>query len=80
MNAVAVSHLRNHLQEYLLRIQRGEKIVITSRGKEVALLIPHQSEQSEAKKILKQLSKTAIVGDVLSPIDSYWSQLVPVIW
>ncbi len=70
MNAVAISDFRAHIHEYLAKVQLGEKIVLTNRGQEIATLVPPCSDSAEQK--LKELSKQAIVGDVLSPIDNNW--------
>jgi prevent-host-death family protein len=37
--SVNVRELKAHLSEYLRRVQRGEEIVVTSRGKEVGRLL-----------------------------------------
>lgn len=40
MDKVIVSDTKSHLSELLDRIERGERILITRRGKPVAQLIP----------------------------------------
>ena len=37
---VSVRELKNHLSEYLRRVQDGEELLITSRGKPVGRLVP----------------------------------------
>lgn len=37
---VAVRELKNRLSQYLKRVQDGERIVVTSRGRPVAHLVP----------------------------------------
>ncbi|HEX9592775.1 MAG TPA: type II toxin-antitoxin system prevent-host-death family antitoxin [bacterium] len=37
---VSVRELKNHLSEYLRRMQAGEVVVVTSRGKPLAQLMP----------------------------------------
>jgi prevent-host-death family protein len=44
---ISVRELKNHLSEYLKRVQAGEELVVTSRGREVARLVPPQGERSE---------------------------------
>ena len=36
---------------------------------------PAQAKQEKARKKLKEISKTAYVGDVISPIDVEWDSL-----
>ncbi len=40
MSTVGVRELKNRLTRYLLRTKQGEKIVVTERGKPIALLMP----------------------------------------
>ena len=40
MPSVSITELRAHLAEYLRRVQSGERFHITSRGMEVADLVP----------------------------------------
>ncbi len=40
--------LGKHLSEYLRRLRAGEELVVTSRGKEVARLVPPQGERVAA--------------------------------
>ena len=37
---VSVSELRNHLSRYLRRVEQGEVIPITKRGKQIGYIIP----------------------------------------
>jgi prevent-host-death family protein len=40
MPSVSITELKAHLAEYLRRVQSGERFHITSRGREVADLVP----------------------------------------
>ncbi len=40
MAAVGVRDLKNRLSEYLRRVRSGERLVVTERGKPVAILSP----------------------------------------
>ena len=40
MTSVSITELKAHLAEYLRRVQSGERFHITSRGSEVADLVP----------------------------------------
>jgi len=68
MESVGVSKLRENMVLFLNKVQQGESIAITSRGTEIAMLIPIKNKQEVSRKALKQLRKTAIVGDAVSPI------------
>ena len=57
---------------FLKRVQQGESITITSRGTEIAMLVPAKNIREASRNTLKQLRKTAVVGDVLSPIEEEW--------
>jgi prevent-host-death family protein len=50
---VSVRELKNHLSEYLRRMQAGEVVVVTARGKPLAQLIPvsEAPEETEAAAI-----------------------------
>lgn len=72
MREVNITELRNHLPSYIKRVRSGEELLITSRGKAVARLIPTQDETLAAREHLKSLRKKCRVGDVVSPIDAPW--------
>jgi antitoxin (DNA-binding transcriptional repressor) of toxin-antitoxin stability system len=42
MNAVSVAEAKAHLSELLDRVERGEEIVITRRGRPIARVSAHQ--------------------------------------
>ena len=72
MISVAVSSFRAHLVEYLNKVQRGESVVITSHGRDLARLVPPENNREKARNRLKQLRKKAVVKDVISPIPIEW--------
>ncbi len=72
METIAVSDLRANLMKILKEIEHGAIINITSRGKVVAKLIPPEHSKEIAKNKLKAISKTAVINDVISPIDVQW--------
>ena len=51
---VAVRELKNRLSEYLRRVQSGEEVVVTSRGKPVAQLLPIRPDVSESSADLHE--------------------------
>ncbi len=75
MENVSISELRARLLEYLTRVQQGEQINVTSKGKVLATLSPPLSQQDAAAAKLAALANTAVIHDVLSPIDERWDAL-----
>ncbi len=75
MESIGVSKLRENMVLFLNKVQQGESIAITSRGTEIAMLIPIKNKKEVSRNALKQLRKTAIVGDVVSPIEEEWKAL-----
>lgn len=69
---VGISEFRANLNAMLSRVQRGEIVVITSRGKEVARVVPPDFARAAARQELEALRQTAVVGDVVSPLDETW--------
>ena len=51
---VAVRELKNRLSEYLRRVQSGEEVVVTSRGRPVAQLVPIRPAVSESSADLRK--------------------------
>lgn len=76
MSVIAVSDFRAHLLHYLKKVERGEKMILASHGKQVAMILPPQNQTEFAREKLKALRKTACVGDVLSPVSKDW-KVVP---
>ena len=72
MEKIGISELRANLTGFLKKVEAGEVIAITSRGVEVAQLVPPEYTQETARKALAKLRQTATVGDVLSPIEDDW--------
>ncbi|HEY85340.1 MAG TPA: type II toxin-antitoxin system Phd/YefM family antitoxin [Chloroflexi bacterium] len=75
METTAVSELRANLPRFLKKVEMGEVISITSHGNEVAWLVPPTRTQEAAKKALREIRQTAIIGDVLSPIEDEWAAI-----
>ena len=75
INDVSISELRAHLPEFIQLANRKGPVRITSRGQEVARLIPAQDKKEQARKKLEHLRKTAKVGDLLSPVLTDWDAL-----
>ena len=67
-----MTELRANLQSAIEEIKKGNTIIVTSHGKPVAQLIPPPDRRQEAIARLKALRKTAIIGDLITPLDEQW--------
>jgi len=72
MRDVNITELRAHLLSYLRQVAGGEEIRVTQRGRVIARIVPEQSRQAQARSALAELSKTAWLGDIESPIADDW--------
>ncbi|MFO8237526.1 MAG: type II toxin-antitoxin system prevent-host-death family antitoxin [Prochlorococcaceae cyanobacterium] len=68
MTEVSVSHLRQHLPAYLKRVQAGEAIQITSRGRVIARLQAERDPAQAAREWLEELKGRVTLVDVVSPL------------
>ncbi len=75
MTTVAISEFRANMSVILRKVQDGEIISLTQRGVEVARLVPPGFAQLAARKELEGLRKTAVIHDILSPIDETWDAM-----
>lgn len=66
MSVVGVKELKNRLTEYLRRTKRGEEVVVTERGKPIALIQPIQSADPVAS-LDARLAKLAAQGFLSLP-------------
>jgi prevent-host-death family protein len=71
-STIAVSELKSNLMKILKEIESGSTLTITSGGKAIAKLVPPDDRRKYARERLKEISKTAIIRDVVSPIDESW--------
>ena len=72
MEAIAVSELRSKLPSFLRRVERGEIVIVLSRGREVARIMPPAESMLTARKVLGRLKAGSVVKDVLSPVGGAW--------
>lgn len=72
---VTITELRANLLKYLKIAQRGEKINVTSKGASLATLTAPVAQRSDAKEKLKQLAKSAVINDVVSPANEHWDAM-----
>lgn len=75
MESVNISELRSNLLSYLNKAKEGHEIIVTSHGETLATIVPPTDRNKLAKAKLKQLAKTAVINDVVSPINDNWDAL-----
>ena len=75
MEKVGISTLRENLSIFLKKVQKGQVITITSRGHEMARLVPAEDKREKSRELLRKLGKNAFIGDILSPIDEEWEAM-----
>jgi len=74
MALVSVSDLRQHLPAFLKRVQAGEELQVTSRGRIIARIAPERDPADEARQWLLELRDRVSLGDVVQGIpDVEWS-------
>ena len=66
MSTVGIKELKNRLTYYLRRTKQGEEVVITERGKPIALIQPMQSVERVAS-LDARLARLAAQGLVTLP-------------
>ena len=69
MISIGISEFRANMNGILQKVQQGEIVMLTLRGAEIARLVPPDFARQTARQELAQLRQTAVVGDVLSPVD-----------
>ena len=69
---VNVTELRRNLPAYLVEVQKGREIEVTSRGKVIARIVAGGDPQQEARERLRAIRKHCHVGDVVSPTGAQW--------
>ncbi len=75
MEKVGISTLRENLSVFLKKVQKGQVITITSRGHEMARLVPVEDKRQKAREILRELGKNSTIGDILSPVYEEWEAM-----
>ncbi len=64
-NQVGIRDLRQNLSVYLRRVEAGETLEVSDRGKAVALLTPLPQSTSVLDRLIAEGRATAAVGDLL---------------
>jgi prevent-host-death family protein len=72
MLSIGISEFRANMNAILQKVQNGQIVTITSRGAEVARLVPPAYARLAARQELEHLRQTAVVEDVLSPLNDKW--------
>lgn len=72
MKTLSISELRANLMKAMEEIKKGNTIIITSHGKPVAQIMPPTDRRKEAIAKLKEVRKTIIIGDIISPTGETW--------
>ncbi len=54
MTTVGSYEAKTHLPELLERVARGERIVITRRGKPVAMLVPPPAGKKDVRRVIAE--------------------------
>jgi prevent-host-death family protein len=75
MKNVSISEFRANLLKYLTLVQQGEPINVTSKGDVMATLTPPVSQQIAAKTKLDKLAESAVIHDVITPVDDSWDAM-----
>ena len=69
MEEVPVSEFRANFMRFLQKAYKGERLIITSRGKQIAQVLPPDEIKKEARRKLRSISKSCYIGDIVSPTD-----------
>ena len=56
METVGIRELKANLSHYIRKVKSGEKIIITDRKKEVAVILP-QGQESEYEELLQLIQR-----------------------
>ncbi|MHB1534313.1 MAG: type II toxin-antitoxin system Phd/YefM family antitoxin [Acidimicrobiales bacterium] len=69
MEEVGVREIRQHASEYLRRVERGESLCITSRGRPVAVVLPvAEAVTQSVAKVLQELVDSGAFENLESAI------------
>jgi len=70
---VNVTELRQNLPTYLVEVQRGKEIEVTSRGKVIARIVAGSETHEDARARLLAARKRCRIGDVRGPTGAAWN-------
>lgn len=75
MLSIGITEFRSNMNTILQRVQAGEIVSLQLRGTEIAKIVPPEVGSELAMAELQRLRATAVIGDVLSPVDEPWEVL-----
>lgn len=52
MITVGIKALKTHLSEYLVRVRKGESVIITDHGQEIAEIVPISPERQTVQSLM----------------------------
>lgn len=55
MTEVSVRELKARLSEYLTRVERGEKVIVTRRGEPIGQIAPVGAAESSEARVVREL-------------------------
>jgi len=67
---VGIRAFRDRLTRYVARVRRGRRVVVTDRGKPVAVLVPYKGESTQAEARLAKLLSSGHVSPAERPFDT----------
>lgn len=71
--SAAVSEIKASLSEYLARVRCGEEILITSRGRPVAKLVPVPRAEDDEEARMQELARQGLVRLPQKPLGKdFW--------
>lgn len=73
MPKVNVTGLRQNLPAYLIEVQTGKEIEVTSRGKVIARIVAGPDALDQARERLLAARKRCRIGDIVSPTGETWN-------
>jgi prevent-host-death family protein len=66
---IKVTDFRAHLPKYLAKAAAGETVMVLSRVRPIARLVPAVGVAENAREKFAALRKQTRIGDVISPVD-----------
>lgn len=66
MKTISMLYLRNHAEEIIAKVQKGQRLILTRRGKPVARLEPIVSESGNADDPFYSLIERSVAGKSLT--------------
>jgi prevent-host-death family protein len=74
MNVVGVKELKSRLTQYLRRTKKGEEVVVTERGKPIAVIRPTEANLS-ATSLETKLTELARERKIMLPRKKFLSKI-----